>query len=150
MSIGIRNALLNEVLGAFYLHFTSGGRVLWVTEDNDPILASRQVLSELGVSLLRPRSLPSVVIYFTQRGLLVLIDVAELRGLMTSKRREALMKVFGGCRVELIFVSAFRSRSEFQESLTEPPWGTVVWFADEPDHLVYFNDGSLLGRTKDL
>ena len=147
MSVSIHNALLKEVLGAFHLRFTPGGRVLWVSEDNDPTLSSPRVLRELGVSLLQPRSQPSVVIYDKQRGWLALIDVAELRGAMTAKRREALMRVFGRCRVGLVFVSAFSSRSEFQESLAEPSWGTVVWFADEPNHLVYFNGGNLLGPS---
>jgi hypothetical protein len=80
---------------------------LWVSEDNDPILSSPRALRELGVSLSQPRSLPSVVIYAKQRGWLALIDVAEIRGLITSKRREALMRMFGRCRVGLVFVSCF-------------------------------------------
>jgi hypothetical protein len=86
---------------------------------------------------------PDSLIYGKQRGWLALIDVDEIRGFITSKRREALMRVFGRCRVGLVFVSAFSSRSEFQESLAEPSWETVVWFADEPNHLVYFNGGNL-------
>jgi hypothetical protein len=44
-------------------------------------------------------------------------------------------------------LAAFGSRREFQESLAEPSWGTVVWFADEPNHLVNSNGGSLFGPS---
>ena len=62
MFAGINNELLKAVLDAFYLRFTPKGRVLWVSEADDPVLAARDELHQLGVSLLRPRSLPTVVI----------------------------------------------------------------------------------------
>src|SRR5207244_13485594 len=58
MFAGINNELLKAVLNAFYLRFTPKGRVLWVSEADDPVLAARDELHQLGVSLLRPRSLP--------------------------------------------------------------------------------------------
>jgi hypothetical protein len=143
----MHNSLIKEVLKAFRLRFAPRGRVLWVSEGNEPVLAARNVLAELGVSLLRPHDLPSVVIFDKQSGWMVLIDVAELRGLINRKRREALTNIFGGCKLKLRFVSAFRSRRQLQKSLASPAWETVVWFADEPTHLVHFNGTNLFGPT---
>jgi hypothetical protein len=145
MSGYLPNPLFKEVLNAFCVRFTPSGRVLWVSDGNDPIFASADALSDLGVSLSSARGLPSVVIYDILQKKLVLIDIAKLRGLMTSQRREALSRLFGGSEVELVFVNAFRDRREFQKLLTEPPWGTVVWFADEPDHMIHFNGDRFLG-----
>ena len=64
---------------------------------------------------------------------------------MTEKRREALKSMFGGSKAELILVNAFRNRKELQASLVELPWETVVWFADEPNHLVHFDGRNLFG-----
>jgi hypothetical protein len=143
----IHSGVLKAVLDQLYFRFAPEWRVLWVNEEDEPALAARDELHRLGVSLLRPRSLPTVVIEDEEHGRLALIDVADLRGLMTEKRREALKKIFGGCRADLIFVNAFSNRQEFQASLTELPWGTVIWFLDEPNHWVYFNGKILFGPT---
>ena len=145
MLAGIHNELLKAVLDAFYLRFTPKGRVLWVSEEDRPVLSARDELHEIGVSLLRPRSLPTVVINDDQHARLALIDVADLRGLMTEYRREVLKRLFGESRADLVLVNAFRNRKQFQASLDELPWETVVWFADEPNHLVHFNGSNLFG-----
>jgi len=145
MSGDLPNAFFKEVLNAFRVRFTPSGRVLWVSDGNEPVFASAEALNDLGVSLSSARSLPSVVIYDVLQKRLVLIDIAKLRGLMTSQRREALTRLFGGSEVEVVFVNAFRGRREFQKLLTEPPWGVVVWLADEPDHIIHFNGDRFLG-----
>lgn len=142
---GIQNELLKAVLDQLYFRFAPEWRVLWVNEEDEPALVARVELHRLGVSLLTPRSLPTVVVEDEERGRLALIDVADLRGLLTEKRREALKMMFGGSMADLIFVNAFRSRHEFQASLAELPWGTVIWFLDEPNHWVYFNGKCLFG-----
>jgi type II restriction enzyme len=147
MLTNIHNGVLKAVLGDFYSRFSPEWRVLWISEEDEPALAARADLHRLGVSLLHPRSLPSVVIEDEEHRRLALIDVADLRGLMTEKRRKALKKLFGGCNAELTFVNAFRNRRDFQASLTELPWETVIWFLDEPNHWVYFNGKCLFGPT---
>ena len=145
---GLRhNRLLKAVLDEFYSRLAPEWRVLWVSEEDEPALPARDELQRLSVSLLRPRNLPTVVVEDEEQGRLALIDVADLRGLMTEKRRDALKKMFGGCSADLIFVNAFWSRREFQASLTELPWGTVIWFLNEPNHWVYFNGKCLFGPT---
>ena len=85
------------------------------------------------------------MIHAPKKDRLALIDVAGLRGLMTLKRREVLADAFRECRVGLIFVNAFWSRRELKDSLSEFPWETVVWFAQEPNHLVHFDGRGLVG-----
>jgi hypothetical protein len=142
---GIHNEILKAVLDEFYCRFVPDWRVIWVSEDDEPAFVARDELHRLGVSLPSSRSLPTVIMKNEDHGRLALIDVADLSGLMIEKRREALREMFGGCNMDLVFVNAFYSRQAFQASLTELPWGTVIWFSDEPNHLVYFNGNHLVG-----
>jgi len=145
MLAGIHNDVLKAVLEVFYWRFVPEGRVLWVNENDEPLLAVRDELHQLGVSLLRPRSLPTVVINDEGRDRLALIDVADLLGLMTENRCEVLKGMFGGSRSQLILVNAFRSRTQFQALAAELPWDSVVWFSDEPNHLIHFDGRNLFG-----
>lgn len=42
-----------------------------------------------------------------------------------------------------IFISLLRSRSDFLKIKDMPAWDTYVWFAEEPDHSIYFNGSKL-------
>lgn len=139
-----RKALFKEVLTAFRQRFTPNGRVVWVSEGDDSVFTSVDALNDLGVNAASVRSLPSVVIYDNLQGRLVLIDIGKRRGLMTAHRRDALTRLFRGSKAELIFVNVFRGRREFQKLLGEPLWGTTVWLADEPDHVIHFNGNRFL------
>ena len=142
---GLESEVVKQVLLAFRPRFTPGGRVLWVSKASEPTFTSKRGLRDLGIGVRQQRDLPNVVIHAPKKDRLFLIDVASLRGPMTRERREALADAFQACRVGLIFVNAFRSRRELKESLGEFPWETVVWFAEEPDHLVHFDGRRLLG-----
>lgn len=142
----IHSPVLKEALITFGSR-TSEASVLWVREEEEPIVEDRQVLRELGIVSSHPGRLPNLVIHHEMGCRLVLIDVAKLQGLIDARRREALSKVFRRCGAGLIFVSAFSSRREFLEFVDEPAWETVVWFADEPNHFVYFDGRVLFGPT---
>src|SRR5438128_1235651 len=106
---GVQNAVLKRVLAAFWPRFAPRGRLLWVTEGTEPIVISKDGLLELGIGVGQHRDLPNVVIHAPEKDRLVLIDVGDLRGQMTVKRRQALAEAFRECDVGLIFVTAFAS-----------------------------------------
>jgi hypothetical protein len=77
----------------------------------------------------------------------VLVDVAGLHGQMTAERCELLKHVFRVRGLRLILVNAFASRRELQNLFVECPWRTSAWIAAEPEHLIHFNGGYVLGPT---
>lgn len=119
--------------------------MLWVSEGSEPTFTLKGGLRDLGIGVRQQRDLPNIVIHAAKKDRLFLIDVASLRGPMTLERREALADALQECRVGLIFVNAFRSRRELKDSLSEFPWETVGWFAQEPNHLVHFDGRHLVG-----
>lgn len=124
--------------------------MLWVSEASEPTFASKRGLRDLGIGVRQQSDLPNVVIHAPKKDRLFLIDVASLRGPMSLERREALADAFQECRVSLIFVTAFRCRHELEDSLSEFPWETVGWFAQEPDHMIHFNGERFLGPYPDV
>jgi hypothetical protein len=144
----IRNELLKAVVDEFCWRFIPEGQILWVRERGRPGLADQDELHRLGISLARPSRLPTIVVNDQRHKRLVLIDVADLRGLLTEKRRDVLRAGFGRSGAGLILVNAFRNRKQLQDYLTEFPWGTAVWLAEEPDHLVYLNGSDRFGPSQ--
>ncbi len=142
----VRDPLINSILVAFRRFLIPTGRVLWVSEgDSEPTYASRTGLARLGIRILQPHSLPNVVIFDPKRDFVALVDKADRPGIMTLKHREAVTEAFHMCEFRLISVTAFTNRLECRDSQLEIPWETFVWFAEEPNHLVYFDGGRLFG-----
>ena len=131
---------MQAVLDKFQPRFIPKGRILWTNETSEktgPI--SRGDFSELGLPSAVRNEFPNVAIQDRTRRLLVLVDIARLRGLITTRRRETLELLFSGREFQLILVNAFASRREFQGLFVELPWQTYAWFANEPKHVIYFS-----------
>lgn len=142
----IQDPRISSVLAEFYPRFTPSGLILWVAASSQqPIYQSRSGLIRCGINSLPEDELPNVGILHSKRGWLVLIDIARIRGLMTSERRDALVNLFRDWRARLVFVTVFQSRRELQDSLENPAWGTAAWFLEEPDHLIHFDGLRLFG-----
>lgn len=138
MAVRIRNQIIQSVLKEFCGRFVPNGRVLWVSEGRERVVAKRVELDRLGVTPLQARSCPNIVIHDPANERLFVIDVGDYKGIMTERRRLLLNRMFGKSQRKLLVVNAFKNRAEFQKLLNEFPWNTTVWFADEPAHLVHF------------
>lgn len=144
----IRDRVTQAVLEEFQPRFIGQGRVVWTSDDSDETtLVSRDSIVELGLPSAPTRELPNVVIHDPGRHWLVLVDVASLRGQMTAKRCELLKRLFHVRGFRLVLVNAFASRRQLQDLFVEFPWRTSAWIAAEPEHLIHFNAGYLLGPT---
>ena len=51
-----------------------------------------------------------------------------------------LQKLTRDCTADIVYVTAFLSRTKFRQFMTGIAWETEVWIADNPDHLVHFNE----------
>jgi adenine-specific DNA-methyltransferase len=146
----IQDLLLKAILDEFYPRFTPGGRVIFVSDGGEkPIFCLTQYLARLGLHFQAWHDMPNVVIHHAAKGWLTLVDAASTRGPITVERRENLKKLFKGHKADLIFVTAFDSRQAMQCSLTRIAWWTDVWLIEEPDHLIHFDGGCLLGPFPD-
>ena len=89
--------------------------------------------------------LPDIVVSTKGGDLLFLVDMGENIGLITARRRMELASMFGGIGMKLMFITVFESRRSISKYLEEFSWGTTVWAADAPDHLIHFDGAGLAG-----
>lgn len=100
---------------------------------------NESLLSELGVSMDSHGKMPDVIIYFTEKNWLLLIESVTSHGPVDGKRHEELMKLFDTATAGLVYVTAFPSRAIMACYVSEIAWETEVWVADASSHLIHFN-----------
>lgn len=145
-SSGGHNQLQREIIEEFLPRFGAGCTVLYVGDATDKyLLRIDDQLKELGFFELTHDSLPDVVAYNEEKNWLFLIEAFFTSGPMSEQRMLELKKALVDCKADLIFVTAFTSKSDFRKNVVDIGWESEVWTADNPDHLIHFNGGKFLG-----
>jgi hypothetical protein len=89
--------------------------------------------------------MPDVILHFTKKNWLLLVESVTSHGPVDGKRHGELTKLFAGSKAGLVYVTAFPNRSIMSRYLSEIAWETEVWVADAPSHLIHFNGVRFLG-----
>lgn len=146
LSPGGQNVLIKRVLDDFCPVFTPGGRVIYVG-DTQKKWAYFDVdsLRALGVTVEEHGKMPDVVVHFTSKNWLVLIEAVTSHGPVNPKRRLELRELFTESRAGIVYVTAFMDRRTMLKYLDEISWETEVWIAESPTHLIHFNGERFLG-----
>lgn len=146
LSPGGQNILIKEIIEQFAPRFTPGGRILYVGDSGDKHLVNDEVyLGRLGVTIERHGRMPDVVVHYTDRDWLVLVEAVTSHGPVSRLRHAQLKDLFAGSKPGLVFVTAFLDRQAMREYLPDIAWETEVWIADAPSHLIHFNGSRFLG-----
>lgn len=139
----IQDSLIRAVVSEFRRRLAPRGHIAWIAEAGSEVaLLSDSLRASVATSALSAFDLPNVGIEEASSCRLILIDATSARSPIDDNRREMLQRKLGIAGLELVFVSAFRSRSELAR-LAVPAWGTRAWFADEPDHFIEFDGGCI-------
>lgn len=145
-SRGGHNQLQREIIEEFLPRFGAGCTVLYVGDATDKyLLRNDDKLMELGFFELSHDSLPDIVAYNEEKNWLFLIEAFFTSGPMSEERILELKKSLKDCTAELIFITAFTSKTDFKKNIIDIGWETEVWTADNPDHMVHFNGGKFFG-----
>lgn len=89
--------------------------------------------------------MPDVVLHFTAKNWLLLVEFVTSHSPVDGKRHAELAKLFAGSPAGLVYVTAFPNRAIMSRYLGEIAWETEVWVADAPSHLIHFNGVRFLG-----
>ncbi|EFF1725354.1 restriction endonuclease [Escherichia coli] len=103
------------------------------------------LLAGLGVDVDSHGKMPDVVLHFTEKNWLLLVESVTSHGPVDGKRYAELARLFAGSTAGLVYVTAFPNRSIMGRYLGEIAWETEVWVADAPSHLIHFNGVRFLG-----
>ena len=146
LSPGGQNILIAQIIDDFAPRFTPGGTILYVGDtDNKFAYFDEKGLAELGVEIETHGKLPDVIINYTDKGWLILIEAVTSHGPINPKRRDELKHLFRNSKAGIVYVTAFLTRRAMVEYLNEISWETEVWVADAPSHIIHFNGERFLG-----
>lgn len=89
--------------------------------------------------------MPDVVLYYTEKDWLLLIESVTSHGPVDAKRHSELARLFAASTASLVYITAFPNRAVMSRYLGEIAWETEVWVADAPSHLIHFDGERFLG-----
>ncbi len=141
---GSHSRLIRDVISSFAPRFTPGALVVYVGDPGGGLIEEK-CLAGLGLDLDRHGKLPDVVLYFKKKNWLVLVEAVTSHGPVNVKRYNELTRIFGGAKAGLVYVTAFPDRTVMGRHLSDLSWGTEVWCADAPSHLIHFDGKRFFG-----
>ncbi|MER8015587.1 BsuBI/PstI family type II restriction endonuclease [Streptomyces griseoluteus] len=150
LSPGEHSELIAAVVERFASQFTPGGTVVYLGDTGSKwIVNELDYLAELGVVVDAHGKMPDVVIHYTERDWLVLVEAVTSTGPVNGLRVAQLKKLFEGARPGLVFVTAFPTKMKFRRFAADIAWETEVWVAEDETHMVHFNGERFLGPYDD-
>ena len=151
LSPGGQNPLIKAIIEHFCPAFVPGGVVLYIGDtENKFVHLETASLAALGVTLDSAAKIPDVIVHYTAKNWLLLIEAVTSAGPVDGKRRKELKDLFAGCRAGLVFVTAFETRRTMQSFLSHIAWESEVWIAEDPDHMIHFDGERFLGPYPDV
>lgn len=146
LSPGEHSKLIQAIIEEFAPRFAPGSVLVYAGDTGDKWgYFNEYLLASLGVYVDSHGKMPDVVLYFTAKNWLLLVESVTSHGPVDGKRHAELAKLFAGSTAGLVYVTAFPNRTIMGRYLGEIAWETEVWVADAPSHLIHFNGVRFLG-----
>lgn len=143
LSPGEHSDLIRAIVEDFAPRFAPGSVLIYAGDKwgyfDAPLLA------ELGVNVGSHGKMPDVVLHYTTKDWLLLVESVTSHGPVDGKRHSELAYLFADSSAGLVYVTAFPNRAIMSRYLADIAWETEVWVADAPSHLIHFNGARFLG-----
>jgi adenine-specific DNA-methyltransferase len=107
-------------------------------------------LESLGVVIAPSASMPDLIMHDNTQNWLLLVEAVTSDGPIDGKRRSELKRLFKDCKAGLVFVTAFESSRTMLTFFPRISWGTEIWIAEHPNHLIHLDGRRLLGPHPDV
>jgi hypothetical protein len=146
LSPGEHSELIRAIIEDFAPRFAPGSVLVYAGDTGDKWgYFDAPLLAGLGVDVDSHGKMPDVVLHFTAKNWLLLVESVTSHGPVDGKRHAELATLFAGSTAGLVYVTAFPNRAIMGRYLAEIAWETEVWVADAPSHLINFNGARFLG-----
>lgn len=143
---GDHSVLIKAIIEQFAPRFAPGSVLVYAGDTGAKWgYFDKELLRKLGVTVDSHGKMPDVVLHFTERNWLLLVESVTSHGPVDGKRHGELSKLFSESKAGLVYVTAFPNRQIMGRYLDEIAWETEVWVADAPSHLIHFNGVRFLG-----
>lgn len=146
MSPGPSSVLSRAVIEQFAPRFLGTPGVVFLSESRSKVVARDDGLAKaIGLTILPGELLPDILLVDLAGAdpLLLFVEVVVSDGPVDEKRKAdltSLAEEAGFRPSHLAFLTAFRSKTDaaFRKLSSDIAWGSFVWFASEPDAILYF------------
>jgi hypothetical protein len=146
LSPGDHSELIRAIIEDFAPRFAPGSVLVYAGDTGEKWgYFDKELLTKLGVEVDAHGKMPDVVLHYTDKNWLLLIESVTSHGPVDGKRHAELAELFAGSKSGLVYVTAFPNRAISCRYLGEIAWETEVWVADAPSHLIHFNGERFLG-----
>jgi hypothetical protein len=149
LSLGKHNDLQKSIIEEFLPRYGQGCEVLYLGDTaNKMLYIEEEKLKSLNFFELSHDELPDIIAYDPKRNWLYLIEAVHSSGSISEIRMLELKRLTKDCTADIVYVTAFLTKTEFRKWVTDIAWETEVWIAENPDHLIHFNGDKFLGPYK--
>lgn len=146
LSPGIHSELIKDIIEDFASRFAPNSILIYAGDTEKKWgYFDEELLKGLNVNVGSHGKMPDVVLHYTEKNWLLLVESVTSHGPVDGKRYEELSKLFSESTAGLVYVTAFPNRALMGRYLGEIAWETEVWVADAPSHLIHFNGVRFLG-----
>jgi hypothetical protein len=146
LSPGEHSELIRAIIEDFAPRFAPGGVLLYAGDTGDKWgYFDTDGIAGLGLAIDAHGKMPDVVIHYTAKNWLLLVEAVTSHGPVDGKRHAELNRLFAGSTAGLVYVTAFPDRALMGRYAGQIAWETEVWVADAPSHLIHFNGVRFLG-----
>jgi hypothetical protein len=150
-SAGQHNLLQKLIIEEFLPRFGQGCQILYVGDTANKFLHfEKEELAKLNFFELAHEELPDVIAYNAEKNWLYLIEAVHSSGAINEVRMLELKRLTKKCKAEIIYVTAFLTKTDFRKWVAEIAWETEVWIAENADHLIHFNGDKFFGPYKKI
>ncbi len=151
MAPGPSSVLSKAVIETFAPRFLRNPALLFLSESGNKVVSEDQKLAKsFGLNISPARNLPDIILadIGSKHTLLVFVEVVVTDGAITRPRKDGLLSMAAEARFpasRVAFVTAFEDRAHqaFRRLASELAWGSMAWFASEPNHLLLFLEKTL-------
>lgn len=149
LSPGEHSELIRAIIEEFAPRFAPNSVLVYAGDTGDKWgYFDAALLAKLGINIDSHGKMPDVVLYYTKRNWLLLVESVTSHGPVDGKRHAELSQLFAGAKAGLVYVTAFPNRTIMARYLGEIAWETEVWVSEAPSHLIHFNGERFLGPYK--
>lgn len=146
LSPGEHSELIRAIIENFAPRFAPGSVLVYAGDTGDKWgYFDAVLLAELGVTVDAHGKMPDVIMHYTTKSWLILVESVTSHGPVNGKRHAELASLFAQSTAGLVYVTAFPNRTVMGRYLSDIAWETEVWVADAPSHLIHFNGVRFLG-----
>lgn len=146
LSPGLHNRLQVAVIEEFVPRFAPGATVLYVGDTaHKHVACETDRLAALCIVITEHDKLPDIVLYWSERSWLFLIEAVTTHGPVSPKRRHEIECMLRNSAAQRVYVTAFLDVRAFRKYAGDIAWETEVWIAESPDHMIHFNGPKFLG-----